>query len=142
MSNTDEKRYIKLTDSDILSPADPNAIPDMLDGCGIHKAMHHIRVNIAEKQDELIMDAIQRIGGNTYEDITLDKSKVLEALGKYIPKRVVAKHTEDINYDRCPTCGCKVRSFTLRYTGPESYCVSCGQHLDWSDISKGSDENS
>lgn len=123
----EEKRYIKLTDSDAVTAPDPN-VPGIEEEF-VYKMAHNFRVDITEKQDDLIMSAIQHIGGDIYHRITIDKNKVLDALGKYIPKRVVAMCC-------CPTCKETVRLYTFRSCGPERYCANCGQHLDWSDVSE------
>lgn len=134
----EEKRYIKLTDSDAVTAPDPN-VPGIEEEF-VYKMAHNFRVDITEKQDDLIMSAIQHIGGDIYHRITIDKSKVLDALGKYVPKRVVVEHSCGTKLFHCPTCNTVVMSHMHRCAGPEKYCAECGQKLDWTEDSEDTDE--
>ena len=155
----EEKKYIKLTDSDILSAPDPN-VPGIEEEF-VYKMAHNFRVDITEKQDDLIMSAIKHIGGDIYHRITIDKNKVLDALGKYVAKKVVSKFAYEkrlaLTYYHCPTCGFEILAihdkFAQTYGTDEyskqmvhnatkhyNYCRECGQHIDWSSIVKATDE--
>lgn len=80
-----------------------------------------ISCEIAEKQDEMIMCAVEQIGGEQYRRITVDKSKVLDALRKATamkPRRVSLQ-----GWYECPNC----RSFLTK----GYYCSICGQKINW-----------
>ena len=49
----------------------------------VYTLTHEFCIRQVEKQEELIMQTIQNIGGNTHTDITLDKNKILEAFEMY-----------------------------------------------------------
>lgn len=148
----EEKKYITLTCADILKPADQN-LPDFMEMTA-RKFTHMLYVNVVEKQDELIMDAVQQIGGNTYQDITIDKSKVIEALGKYVAKRVIVEVKQmpgiaTVVYYICPICHhtitCTFYNTDLDKVPSDikedhKYCSHCGQHLDWADAEEACDD--
>ena len=48
---------------------------------------NNICAEIVEKQNELMLTTIQRIGGDEFIDITIDKDKVIEALTDYVNKQ-------------------------------------------------------
>lgn len=60
----------------------------------IQQMILHFSAKITEKQDEIIMQTIQEIGGETFREITLDKHKVLEALRDYVNKQKGAEVEE------------------------------------------------
>ena len=49
--------------------------------------IYHITTEIAQNREQIILRTIQEIGGETYEHITFDKDKVLEALSDYVQKQ-------------------------------------------------------
>ena len=121
----------------------------------VQTVMNRFRVDVTEKQDELIMSAVQQIGGTTYQDITIDKSKVIEALGKYVPKRVVVNVRSRIDVPTivtysCPICKRSILSTYQRceldkvrnesFKSEHRYCNFCGQHLDWADAEEACDD--
>lgn len=83
------------------------------------------QADVVEKQDQIIMSVIREIGGETYQHITIDKNKVIDALKKATPKKVVALDPDPFKI-ACPTCSRIYHSF-----GTPSYCRHCGQALDW-----------
>mgnify|MGYP003293568488 CR=1 FL=1 len=57
----------------------------------IQKLIQQFSVEIVEKQDEMLMQAIQTIGGERYKTVTVDKNKVLDMLSTYASiKRVIS----------------------------------------------------
>jgi hypothetical protein len=57
---------------------------------------------LVEEQEEVILKTIQRIGGNVFIDITVDKNKVIEALTDY-QKKVKGK-SDLVEVVRCKDC--------------------------------------
>lgn len=118
-----------------------------LDGIGTFESpvlensfIEKIRVDIVEKTDYLILQAINTIGGKRYRHITVDKNKVLDALTKATPLEVV--HNECETAYLCPTCDHTVfvNNSQMSISGchdfgltPE-FCSRCGQRLDWSEV--------
>lgn len=49
----------------------------------VFKAIYNYTVKVVDEQEFIMMKAIQRIGGERYQIITIDKNKVLEALEMY-----------------------------------------------------------
>lgn len=49
----------------------------------LYKITCNIQAKIAEKQEEVIMQTIQEIGGDKFCEITFDRNKVIEALTMY-----------------------------------------------------------
>lgn len=53
------------------------------------------------------------------------------ALRKQIPKKAI---DDGLQFAICPECGASVnKDIEQVYNGETSYCVCCGQALDWSD---------
>lgn len=86
----------------------------------IQEAVEHISCAVVEKQEQLILNTIQQIGGEQYQTITIDRDKVRDALQKATKTPVV----KVLYYCQCPTCG--------RAVSGVRYCSHCGQALDWS----------
>lgn len=107
----------------------PNeSFPEIKGGCpgfdeksdmSVRMALDRINCRIVEQQDELIMQAVSSVG---FSEITLDRSKVVEAFTKYTAK----KPTEKFPFDLCPSCNEVVSEHN-------KFCSECGQKLDWSD---------
>lgn len=107
--------------------------PTELEKC-IKTFTTNICAEIVEKQNELMLTTIQRIGGDEFIDITIDKDKVIEALTDYVNKQkgipnIEVRHGEwrevnekyprymctfcnhlfnNKNYNYCPYCGAKM----------------------------------
>lgn len=95
----------------------------------IMEAVEHISCAVVEKQEQLIWQTVQQIGGDRYHTITIDKGKVLNAFKKYTPATPVHdKH--DMHCFHCPSCGIAVKKY--RNSPKMPYCGWCGQALDWS----------
>lgn len=94
-----------------------------------------VRTQIVEEQDHMIMNAIRHIGGNIFQEITVDKHKVFDALSKTIPKKPTYEKLGKYITKNCPVCG-----RFLRITPPSKdnhdydYCGRCGQAIDWSEV--------
>lgn len=108
---------------------------NMLD-CGLYpydindevtRLVRKFTVEVVEHQEEIIMNAIVGIGGETYEYITIDKNKVIELFEKSIPKKPLFIDG-DYGLPLCPKCGLSVDE-----NEKENYCSVCGQALDWSE---------
>lgn len=84
--------------------------------------VQHFTASLVEKQDELIMKVITRAANEEFVNITIDRNKVIEILGKHTPKKV--KRLRDGVIVHCPECHKSV-SVTAKY------CETCGQKLDW-----------
>lgn len=55
----------------------------------------------------------------------------VSAIEKQIPKKAINDGTQ---FAICPECGASVnKDIEQVYNGETSYCVCCGQALDWSD---------
>ena len=129
----------------IIEEANKDDSPDP-----VYQIIREVSAKAVEMQENVIMSTIQTIGGHTYEDITVDKNKVLAMLKKHTAKKVILHDIglrkvdrPDIEYSaRCPECNvhiCRVfRNANGRYFrfGPNHahYCEECGQKLDWSYI--------
>lgn len=106
----------------------------------IYKINCNIQAKIAEKQEEVIMQTIQEIGGDKFCEITFDRNKVIEALTMYQnrDKYAEVKHGEWI-YKHRHRGGFERRTaydefnnphtVTLdnRYECDEPYCSVCGK---------------
>lgn len=129
----------------IIEEANKDDSPDP-----VYHVIRQLSAKVVEMQDNLIMSTIQTIGGTTYEEITVDKNKVLDMLRKHTAKKVIL-HEEglrrhdsmDIEYSaHCPECNIHIRrvfknaSGRFFWFGPNHahYCEECGQKLDWSEI--------
>lgn len=96
--------------------------------------IYNVRAKISEKQEEIIMQTIQEIGGETFYEITIDRDKVIEALTMYKNKADYAevKHGEWIeitdNVYFCSKC-----NRTICFGGKSKdffpYC-HCGAKMD------------
>lgn len=104
----------------------------VLEGSFIEK----IRVDIVEKTDYMILQAINTIGGKRYRHITVDKNKVLDALSKATAKAVSIEAFGKGTLKKCPTCGkwLRITSILPEKMDEYSYCSKCGQKLDWSEV--------
>lgn len=101
----------------------------------LYKITCNIQAKIAEKQEEIIMQTIQEIGGDKFCEITFDRNKVIEALTMYKNKDKYAEvvhgewiwtETGDEDYEQywiCSVCGEKdyIKS---------KYCSECGAKMD------------
>ena len=90
-------------------------------------------VMMQEKIDDAITSEIVRAAKE--KGITdvyiLDKQNIISALLKQIPKKAVNDGTQ---FAICPECGASVnKDIEQVYNCETSYCVCCGQALDWSD---------
>lgn len=104
----------------------------------IQQMILHFSAKITEKQDEIIMQTIQEIGGETFREITIDKHKVLEALTDYVNKQKGAevaevKHGEWLKYGykyECSVCKAKVNLDGTPIQNGLNYCPNCGAEMD------------
>lgn len=93
--------------------------------------VREIDAKIVEGQEQVIMSTIRIIGGATYEEITVDKHKVFDALKRcYSPVKPVyipMKSLQQLSpYDyACPACDNRL-TFVKH-----PHCPNCGQILDW-----------
>jgi predicted RNA-binding Zn-ribbon protein involved in translation (DUF1610 family) len=112
----------------------------------IYSIMHRFRVEIVEQQDEMIIQAIRKIGGKRFKQITIDKHKVVEALGKSVKQPVLNEEY----WWRCPNC----KKYAVNKAMPalvppglistilfNNYCPNCGHALDWDDALKKEDKD-
>ena len=61
----------------------------------------------------------------------------IKALEKQIPKKAIDDGTQ---FAICPECGASVnKDIEQVYNGETSYCVCCGQALDWNDTRGGAE---
>lgn len=98
--------------------------------------LEKIRVDIVEKTDYMILQAINTIGGKRYRHITVDKNKILEALDKATPRTVIPESTCKLLVC-CPRCRmpyAPYRGRKLEKLYTTNYCPKCGQKLDWSEV--------
>lgn len=103
----------------------------------IHELIHRYSVKVVEEQDEILMQTLQTIGGETYKDVTVDRNKVVDMLKKYI----ALKPLETDAYPTriyCPTCYHTLvyNKHNLDYVRSNQVynnCPACGQTFDWSD---------
>ena len=86
----------------------------------IDSVFETLRVHVVERQDEMLMQVIQTIGGRKYSDITVDKNKTLEAL-----RKATAIHPK--KYSVCGNEYCNAE-----LVKGQNYCSVCGQKADWS----------
>lgn len=70
----------------------------------MYRFIYEARCSIVEKQDEIIFQTISHIGGKEFRHITIDKSKVLEALTDYVRKE---KNKADFAEVHCRCSECK-----------------------------------
>lgn len=83
----------------------------------VREAMERISCKVVEQQDELIMQAVSEVG---FSEITIDRSKVVEAFTNYTAKKPIEKFPFEV----CPRCDRAV-------LGHMKFCCICGQKLDW-----------
>lgn len=110
----------------------------------VYQVIREISAKAVEMQENIIMSTIQTIGRTTYEDITVDKNKVLDMLQKYTEKKVaheIFDHSalQSDTY-KCPSCNHNLfkiysaKGKAKTYHGNMTvYCPFCGQKLDWSE---------
>ena len=113
-------------------------IDETLADSPMYKITKQISSAIVECQEDIIMSRIHEIGGDTYEEITVDKEKVLDMLRKYTLTKVKATDAYPHRL-YCPTC-----YHTLVYNAKNldscrsrdilNNCSACGQRLDWSEF--------
>lgn len=94
----------------------------------VDKMITKIVCGIVEQQDNLIMAKVVEIGGERYQEITLDKNKVIDAFRKATPTEPIGD-LHSVPHFRCPTCEKSVKTYTDSPGMP--YCGWCGQKLDW-----------
>ena len=95
----------------------------------------NVRIDIVEDLDNVMMQAIRRIGGKEYVHIAIDKNKVVAALEKSVKKQVVKYKLNLVHFD-CPSCRALLtheRSENKKPCCRPNYCFNCGQALDWED---------
>jgi DNA-directed RNA polymerase subunit RPC12/RpoP len=84
----------------------------------------------------MIMNIIQRIGGDEYEEITFDKNKVIDALSKAIAKK--PNDTERTVSGKivlsCSECGKWLYIPEIEKSHKPNYCNRCGQKIDWPEV--------
>lgn len=105
------KEY-KISGIDIAKPSDP-VTSDA--GSYTETLTREIMVQIREDQERVIQYAVRQIGGSTFEDITIDRGKIVEALTLYRDREQYERVV------RCKDCG-------LRYT------VGCSARCDTADM--------
>lgn len=100
----------------------------------LYKITCNIQAKIAEKQEEVIMQTIQEIGGDKFCEITFDRNKVIEALTMYKNKDKYAEvvHGEWVEIT-CDVYYCSKCNRTIRFDGRSKdsfpYC-HCGAKMD------------
>lgn len=133
----EEKKYVNV--DEYLKSKEGSRTTSTLDtfASRIAHLCYKVNAEIVEKQDELIMQAVQTIGGDTYHHITIDRNKVIDALSKSIPKKPVEGKCGRCSVIKCPTCG-KWLCITVPTFNIEdyNYCGRCGQAISWSDYLK------
>ena len=89
-------------------------------------------IKIVEKQEKILMQTIQEIGGDIHRTITVDKNKVVEALNDYVQKEkgveyAEVKHGEwQVFKFRNPQCSLCYRDNIAK----SRYCPNCGAKMD------------
>ena len=105
----------------------------------LYKITCHIQAKITEKQEEVIMQSIQEIGGDKFYEITFDRNKVIEALTMYKNKDKYAEvvHGEwiDDKHNRarkiCSICfNSRPRENDHEFRSATNYCPNCGAKMD------------
>lgn len=95
------------------------------------EALNRITVEVVERQEELLMQTIQQIGGDTYTFITVDKSRVISAFRRAMPADF--RPTVDngiVMAGFCPTCAGSVEIEKTWIRKQKGACCSwCGQRL-------------
>lgn len=107
------------------SKIDTERLPD------IHSFINDMCVKIVDCQDQAIMRAIRIIGGGKYEEITIDKGKIVDMLERNTPRKVVRGPDHKVGmtvepHFECPKCSGYMSGYFLR-----KFCGECGQALDW-----------
>lgn len=98
----------------------------------IYKEVYHFTCRVVEQQEQVIMGTIQKIAGEQFKEITLDKHKVVDAFKKAIPaKFTVQVDNGIIMAGFCPTCNGSVEIEKTASRMMKGACCSwCGQKLD------------
>ena len=99
--------------------------------------MQEITEYISVKRQERLNNAIfgeikEMIKDNEYfTTVELNEQAIVQALTKQMPTKAIDDGTQ---FAICPKCGASVnKDIEQVYNGETSYCVCCGQALDWSD---------
>lgn len=100
----------------------------------VFEIINKFNVEVVEKQESIIMQAIQRIGGEEYSHITIDKNKVVDAFKKQMPRKLTIDENNGYPLHVCPCCNDKFLKLI-----PHNYCQVCGQAFDWSDTDEQND---
>lgn len=138
MSDHEDKKYINPEELK-EKIRELHAEPGTDELLGMPTPFHTITAKIVEEQDEMIRKAIHHIAGNVYEEITVDKNKVFDALSKATakkPNNTVRAFGESVVLT-CPVCEKWLGIEGIDMASPMyNYCPKCGQKIDWTDISK------
>ena len=92
----------------------------MQEELAVRTAMDRVCCKIVEEQDALIMQTVSEVG---FSEITIDRSKVVEAFTNYTARKPIEKFP----FDLCPSCNTVVSEHN-------KFCSECGQKLDWRDL--------
>lgn len=117
--------------------------PTELEKC-IKTFTTNICAEIVEKQNELMLTTIQRIGGDEFIDITIDKDKAIEALTDYVNKQkgipnMEVRHGEweaeysfigNCLYYYCSICRALEPHLCATSKQHSNYCPNCGAKMD------------
>jgi hypothetical protein len=99
----------------------------------LDELIERIAVQRAKHMDDAILGEINEIikENEHLTVVNLNEKAIVEALEKQIPKKAIDDGTQ---FAICPECGASVnKDIEQVYNGETSYCICCGQALDWSD---------
>lgn len=105
----------------------------------IMQAVYKYVTTVYKEQDSIIESHIRKIGGTEFEEITIDRDKVIEALTMYRDKdlyekiqhgRWIGKPISGYSNCRCSVCNsvCEIHAIAGRAT--QKYCPNCGARMD------------
>lgn len=137
----EEKKYIK-ADELKQKISELHAEPCTDEFMRMPSPIHTITAKIVEEQDEMLRKVVHHIAGNVYEEITVDKNKVFDALSKATAKKpIIDTHSlEGRVVLTCPVCGRWLYIIGLGRQFKFKYCSNCGQKFDWSDFEEDTDD--
>lgn len=96
----------------------------------IDDAVSKFQKQYDEEVGAAVVNTVQDMSrGTIYEEIALNKEKVLEALGRANPRKPIRYPEKDNDFIReyfCPVCNVNVIM-------TNNYCPECGQKLKWRD---------
>lgn len=106
--------------------------PDIFRLSAGNDIIREVRIKFADELEQALMRRVQYIGGTAFEEITLDKQKILEALEKcYKPQFVMYRSAESLGELTLRRCKCPRCEHDLTGLIRYPHCPYCGQALDW-----------